>query len=1144
MAVTCASCAYENSDDARFCAGCGAPLGTTCAVCGTLVPPGGRFCPNCGTPLPDTGLTEAPVEERRVVSILFADLAGFTSRSDHADPEDVRQTLMPFHALAKEEIERFGGALDKFIGDAAMGVFGAPVAHEDDAERAVRAALAIQARAAEMAIPVRAAVNTGEAVVTFATGPQVGENVAGDVVNTASRLQSVAPHGGVAVGESTYRATRGAVTYHELEPVTVKGKAEPLRVWVVDALREDAPGRADEDATPFVGREAERSLLKELLARTQRECSLQLVTIVGEPGIGKTRLVADLRDHVHAQEEHTTWYRGRCLPYGESVTFAPLEEVVREATGVKRSDDREEAASKLERHLRSLSLRTEDIDRLRARLAPLLGLVDAEGLAAANREESFAAWTAFLAATAAQAPTVLVIEDLHWADPSMLDFLDQLGDHLQDVPLLLVGTARPELFDVRRDWGAGKPNSSTVTLSPLTEDDMQRLLAELLVRTVLPPEAQGPLVASAGGNPLYALEFVRMLADQGTIADISSIALPETIHGLIAARLDALTAAQRSVLQDAAVVGDPFWSGALATMHAGEDIGPSLAELRRRGLIRRTSSQSMSGNDEYAFAHGLVRDVAYGRIPRAGRATRHIAVARWLEETAGDRLEDRAEQLAHHTTEALSLTLASGASQDVTALQDDARRALQLAGQRQTPIDVPQAAAYYRQALELTPAGHPQRPTLLRKGTELAWRAGKVDVDEAIRAYEEAMHQALGNGDDHEAAWCMRRLYFQIGFRGDTVAARQLLDRGIDLLEHLEGEPPELLAELYACRAEDEMFAGRTKGSLEWADRALALPHSASVDLMALHIRGNGRCELGDLDGMNDLWDAVHRAEASANGVDIAQSYSYLSEWVGLQEGPLRSLEMNRAQIEACEVRGMAGQAMWSTAESLWMLYDAGRWDDALERAARAIEWATQQEDSQVGTVGLTYSARIQAHRGELDEASALVERYLHTARQIGDLQILSPALVTAAVVAWKRDDTQDAITRLGEFDDATRDGPTEYRELQLPEAVRICRNLGDVELAETLAGSRPVFVIRTKNAMSSVHALLAEMQGDHERAAALFEAAAEGWEAWGDPFERAHALDGLARCASALGRTSDAERARGSASAIFAELGVPEVPA
>ncbi|MGZ5301566.1 MAG: ATP-binding protein [Actinomycetota bacterium] len=1115
MAVTCPSCAYRNNDDARFCAGCGVPLGAA----------------------------DAPVEERRIVSILFADLAGFTSRSDNADPEDVRRTLMPFHAIAKEEIERFGGALDKFIGDAAMGVFGAPVAHEDDAERAVRAALAIQARSSEMEIPVRAAVNTGEAVVTFAIGPQVGENVAGDVVNTASRLQSVAPHGGVVVGESTYRATRGAVDYRELEPVTVKGKAEPLRVWVVGSVREEAPGRADEDATPFVGREPERRLLRELFARAIRERSLQLVTIVGEPGIGKTRLVGDLREHVLAHEEPTTWYRGRCLPYGESVTFAPLEEVVREATGVRRSDDREEAAEKLDRHLRTLEHRAVDADRLRARLAPLLGLVDVEGRAAANREQSFAAWTRFLGDEAALAPTVLVIEDLHWADPAMLDFLDQLGDRLPDAPLLLVATARPELFDARRDWGAGKPNSSTVTLPPLTEDDMQRLLAELLMRTVLPPEAQAPLVESAGGNPLYALEFVRMLADQGSVTDASSIALPETIHALIAARLDALTSAQRSLLQDAAVVGDPFWSGAVASMHGGVDVAPSLDQLRRRGLIRRASSQTMTGEDELTFTHGLIRDVVYGQIPRAGRATRHLAVARWLEGTAGDRLEDRAELLAHHTTEALALSIAAGLLEDVTALTRDARRFLLLAGQRQTSIDVPQAATYYRRALEMTPAGDPQRPTLLRKGTELAWRAGKVDVDEAIRAYQEAMAEALANGDEHEAAYCMRRLYFQMGFRGDTEAARKLLDRGIDLLERREGETPELLAELYACRAEDEMFSGRTKGSLRWADRALALPHSASVDMMALHIRGNGRCELGDLDGMDDLRDALHRAEASGNGVDLAQSYSYLSEWVGLQEGPLRGLEMNQAQIEACEVRGMAGQTMWSTAESLWMLYDAGRWDEALARAARAIGWATLQEDSQVGTVGLTYSARILAHRGRVDEAAELVERYLHTARQIGDLQIASPALVTAAVVAWMKRDAPTATEYLREFDDATQEGPSEYRELQLPEAIRICREHDDLELAEALAGTRPVFVTRARNSMRSVGALLAEMRGDHEDAAARFEEAADSWGGWGDPFERAHALDGMARCLSAIGLAEDAAAAEREARAIFSSLGIPDTP-
>jgi tetratricopeptide (TPR) repeat protein len=547
----------------------------------------------------------------------------------------------------------------------------------------------------------------------------------------------------------------------------------------------------------------------------------------------------------------------------------------------------------------------------------------------------------------------------------------------------------------------------------------------------------------------------------------------------------------------------------------------------------------MTGEDEFAFTHGLIRDVAYGQIPRAGRATRHLAIARWLEGTAGDRLEDRAELLAHHMTEALRLAIASGAPEDVDALTQDARRFLLLAGQRQMSIDVPQAATYYRRALELTPVGDPQRPTLLRKGTEFAWRAGKVDVDEAIRSYQEAMDEAVANGDELEAAYCMRRLYFQMGFRGDTDAARKLLDRGIDLLEHVEGETPELLAELYACRAEDEMFSGRTKGSLEWAERALALPHSPSVDMMALHIRGNGRCELGDLAGMDDLWEALHLAEASGNGVDLAQSYSYLNEWVGLQEGPLRSLEMNRAQIETCEVRGMAGQTMWSTAESLWMLYDAGRWDEALERAARAIGWATQHEDSQVGTAGQTYSARILAHRGRLDEAGDLVERFLHTARQIGDLQILSPALVTAAVVAWRTADAATASERLREFDETTREGPTEYREFQLTEAIRICRDHEDLGFAERLAGDRPVHVVRTRNSMLTVRALLAQMRGDLDVAADGFEAAADAWSGWGDPFERAHALDGMARCLMALGRARDAAVLERDARAIFASLGI-----
>jgi class 3 adenylate cyclase/tetratricopeptide (TPR) repeat protein len=1114
--MVCPNCAHENADEARFCS-------------------------SCGTPLMDQTPAVVPVEERRVVSILFADLAGFTSRSDHADPEDVRRTLIPFHTITKEEIERFGGTLDKFVGDAAMGVFGAPVAHEDDAERAVRAALAIQGRASEMAIPVRAAVNTGEAVVTFATGPQVGENVAGDVVNTASRLQSLAPHGGVAVGEVTYRATHDAVDYRELEPVMVKGKADPLRVWVVESMREERPGRPDQDATPFVGRERERTILRELFARAMADRSLRVVTVVGDAGIGKTRLVADLRDYVMGNDASARWYRGRCLPYGESVTFAPLEEVVREATGVKRSDDREEAARKLADRIRLIEPREEETGWLGARLAPLLGLVEASGRIGINREESFAAWTRFLAAESLRVPTVLVIEDLHWADPAMLDFLDQLGEHLGEVSLLLVCTTRPELFDTRSEWRSHKTNTSTVTLSPLAEADMQQLLAELLVRSVLPAETEGPLVKSAGGNPLYALEFVRMLGDRDIVSDASAIAVPETIHALIAARLDSLSPVQRSLLQDAAVVGDPFWSGALASMaseEGGTGVDEPLRELQRRGLISRTPSQTIAGEDEYAFTHGLIRDVAYGQIPRAGRAKRHLAVARWLEATAGDRLEERVELLAHHTSEALSLVLAAGLPEDVPALEDDARRFLLLAADRQSALDVAQAATYIRRALELTPAGRPERPRMLRRTAELGWRSGQFDVDAAVRTYEEAVELALEAGDREEAALAMRRLYFQLGFRGDGEAARANIDRGIQLLE--EGEPTPALAELYACRAEDEMFAGHSEGSLRWADRALELPHTDAIAVMTLHIRGNGRCELGDLGGLDDLWEALRRAEAGGTALELAQSYSYLSEWVGVTEGSSEGLQLNDRAIDLCDRRGIQGQGMWARAESMWLLYDAGRWDDLLERTDTMIPWAEKHGDSIVGSIGLSYRARVLTHRGQGDADDDPLEGAVTIARQIGDLQVQAPVYVAAAVVEQARGNGDAALDHVRLFDEVTEGGPTEYRELQSPEIVRVCLANHDVELAERIVGAREVFVARTKNAVLTGRALLAEARGDADDALALFQQAAAAWDTYGGPFERAHALAGAGRCLSALGRDEEATGTNAEARALFTALGVP----
>lgn len=720
----------------------------------------------------------------------------------------------------------------------------------------------------------------------------------------------------------------------------------------------------------------------------------------------------------------------------------------------------------------------------------------------------------------------------------MLDFMEQL-DRARDAPLLLVGTTRPELFDIRPGWGADAPAASTLTLAPLSEEAMRELLAELLVRSTIPVETRAPLLQNAGGNPLYALEFVRMLGDRDVATDGQTIALPETIHALIAARLDALTPDERSLLQDAAVTGDPFWSGTVASMATGEaDVAGSLAGLLHRGLILRTSATTMLGEDEFAFSHALVRDVAYGQIPRAGRATRHIAVARWLEETAGDRVADRAELLAHHTTQALSLARAADLSEEVPGLEACARRFLTLAGDRQSPLDFAQATTYYRRALELTPAADPQRAEILRKATEVGWRSGGMDVDAAVRAYEEVVELALAAGDRQGAALGMRRLYFQLGFRGDGAAARAELERAIDLLAG--EEPTPVVSELYASLAEDEMFGGRSEASLEWADRALELPHNESTEIMALHIRGNGRCELGDLGGMDDLRRSLRTAEASGVGLHLATSYSYLAEWVGLIEGPARGLELNDACVAVCDERGIQGQGMWARAESMWLLLAAGRWDELLDRALQVGAWSRDHGDSIIDAIAVAYRSRVLAQRRIAFDAEELFQRALPVATQSGDLQLQMPVLVTAAIVEHLRGNGAAAIGHLRAFEEATREGPTEYRELQAPQVMRICLANGDVELATQVLGNRPVHVRGTHVAVLAGRASLAEAHHDIDEAAQLFAEAADGWETYGDPFERAHALGGLARCSDALGHPDEAGEASAEAARLFEALGVP----
>jgi len=475
----------------------------SCPACDKELPGEFPFCPFCGAPL--TGAPPAPaIEERKVVSVLFCDLVGFTAASEQQDPEDVRARIRPYHQRLREEIERYGGTVEKFVGDAVMAVFGAPVAHEDDAERAVRAGLQILEAIEELngadpglELQVRVGINTGEAVVALNAHPEQGEGfVTGDVVNTASRLQGAAPVGGIAVGEQTFRQTERVFDYEVLDSVVVKGKAEPLAIWrPVRARARFGTDVTRTHTTPLVGRELERTLIVGTFERAAQQRSCQLVSMVGEPGVGKSRLCMELFGYIEGRPGLVRWRQGRCLPYGEGIALWALGEIVKAEAGILESDPPAQAAAKLDG---ALPQGDPDLPWLRARLLPLVGA----GGEPAAQEESFTAWRLVMESWAAERETVLVFEDLHWADEALLAFLEHLADWSEGVPLLLLCTARPELQEQHPTWAAGLRNATTINLAPLSDEETTVLVSSLLERAALPAETQHQLLERAGGNPL------------------------------------------------------------------------------------------------------------------------------------------------------------------------------------------------------------------------------------------------------------------------------------------------------------------------------------------------------------------------------------------------------------------------------------------------------------------------------------------------------------------------------------------------------------------------------------------------------------------------------------------------------------------
>jgi class 3 adenylate cyclase/tetratricopeptide (TPR) repeat protein len=768
----------------------------TCPECGQQNPDGFRFCGACGTALaPEEPPPEA---ERKIITALFTDIVGSTATAEQLDPEDVRARLTAYYARVRRELESYDGSVEKFIGDAVVALFGAPVAHEDDPERAVRAALAITKAIAELNeedsrldLHVRTAVHTGEALVVV--DADEGEGMAaGDVMNTAARLQSSAPVDGIVVGEATYRATAHAIEYRKTDPIQAKGKTEPIPVWEV--VGEKAAPQRPAVRTQLVGRSAELEFLAGLWDRVLDERRPQLVTVLGAPGIGKTRLLVALCEHV---ERGAAVHWGRCLSYGEGMTYWPIAEILKDAAGILHEPRPEAAAAELGALLERLP--TTDRDELRTMAAALAMMVGVPTTprgthSATELSQAELHWgiRRLFHLLAVEKPLLLLFEDLHWAEPTLLELLAYLQDGEAEAPLLIVGSGRPELAEStpkppilvegdRRDVRA---------LEALGAHESEELLGLLLGGDVTSKRTANVLRVAAG-NPLFLEEMVAMLADSGLLeadGDVEDVPVPETLQALVGSRLDALAAREKRVAQHASVVGRVFWAGAVGHLQGSNgDLGGSLDVLERRDFVRAHRESTIVGDVEYGFKHILIRDVAYERLPKGRRAELHVRFTDWLTER--DDEDELLEIVAHHLEQACRNARAVVHS-PVEPPVERAAQALKLSAEKAERREGSrEAVRFYERALELA-GDHPDLVAELRLGRgralargelnaareELNWvrdgaaAAGRVDLRGAALVALANIDLAQGNGDD------VRR-----GLEEAATIASELEDRRLEI---------------------------------------------------------------------------------------------------------------------------------------------------------------------------------------------------------------------------------------------------------------------------------------------------------------------------------------------------------------------------
>ena len=1004
MSVSCPACDFLNAGDAAFCGRCGGALGRMCPACGAgPLAAGISYCTACGAELKQPRIAV----ERKIVSVLFVDLVGFTGLAEALDPEDVRTLLDPYYARARAELERYGGTVEKFIGDAVMALFGAPIAHEDDPERAVRAAHAVREAVAGLRtgesqdLHVRVGVATGEAVVNVGARYAKGEAMAhGDVVNTAARLEAGAPVDGILVDERTYRATRFQIEFRPASPLHAKGKTKAVSVWEVVAPRGHPGTDRFRDARKLVGRAREVEVLVGELSDVVTSGGARLVTLVGPPGIGKSRLVWELFQRIERGAEMVFWRQGRSPPYGAGVTFWALADIVKAHAGVLATDSAGVAEEKLRIAVEDVVLDGSEARWIATHLAPLAGFALPRELRGDHRTEALAAWRRFFEAVAARDPLVLVFEDLHWADDGLLDFV---SNHLVDRfegRVLVVATCRPELFERRSDWGTG-PRATIVEIEPLSDDETSRLVADMLDASALPEELGSALLARAGGNPLYAEEYVRMLLDRDLLRLVETtwelspadFPLPESVQAIVAARLDALPPEEKALIQDGSVVGKAFWLGALATL-GGQPRWSSeshLYELERKQLVRRERHSIVHSEPQFSFPHVIVRDVAYGQIPRSLRAEKHRRTAEWMESLSPDRTEDRAEMLAHHYLSALQYARAAG--QDAEGLVTPTRIALRDAGDRALSLNAfGKAVRFFADGLELWPASAPGR-------AELVFRLGRALVHaESAGAdlLEEARDAFLAEGRLEQAAEAMLLLGELLWMRADPDAFR-LFDEAAALLE----DSPSSHAKAYvlSSRARFLMIGDKNEEAIRVGLEALDMADDLGLEEVRAHALdsiGLARVRIGDSQGLADLAASIAIA-AAVNSLESVRGYANLGSAL-VEAGELeRAFRVYEDGRSAANRFGDADRIRWFDAERMYEWYWRGRWDELAGLADEVIGLVDAGLATAIEMDARLLRSRIRIGRDQTPAALDDSARALELGRRAGYPEMLVPALALHA---------------------------------------------------------------------------------------------------------------------------------------------------